>query len=252
MYSIKRTAGVIILTFVAAMIGMAVQHVLSTSMLNDSKPSVGAVAGLVTLLLALVLGLLIWTAYGVFATQVSEAQTLAPTVIQLDFMFEQYGPEAIPGRRLLKAGVLRARARFFDANTDGSKLLTDEQSRADMLEMNAFYSSLKPQTDDQRDRITSAKQLSATMLQTQMLMSRQLANPVPPLLLTIVLFWSTLLFLLVGLTANVNPLTIGTMALGAVSVASAFFLILELSEPYDGFFRIEPRGIDLVLKSLIA
>ena len=252
MYSTKRTIGVVVLTFVAALVGMAAQHFLPGAMLTESKGSIGAVIGLVTLLLALVLGLLIWTSYGVFATQVSEAQSLAPAVIALDFALEQYGPQATPGRRLLKAGVLRARERFFGKGGAGGKFLTDQQSRADMLEMNAFFSSLEPQTDDQRDRVATAKQLANTVLQTQMLMSRQLANPVPSLLLTIVLFWSSLLFLLVGLTATVNPLAIATMGLGAVSVASAFFLIMELSAPYDGFFRIQPRGIDLVLQSLIA
>ena len=252
MYSTKRTAGVVILTFVAAIVGMLAQFVLPTAMLTESKGSIGTVIGLVTLLLALVLGLLIWTSYGVFATQVAEAQSLAPAVIALDFALEQYGPEAIPGRRILKAGVLRARDRFFGDKTQGVKLLTDQQSRADMHEMNAFFASLDPKTDDQRDRIATAKQLSNTMMQTQMLMSRQLANPVPSLLLTIVLFWSSLLFLLVGVIGAVNPLTVATMALGAISVASAFFLIMELAEPYSGFFRINPTGIDLVLQSLIA
>jgi hypothetical protein len=44
----------------------------------------GAVVGLMTLLVALVLGLLIWTAYGVFSTQKASVQTLAITDLKLD------------------------------------------------------------------------------------------------------------------------------------------------------------------------
>jgi hypothetical protein len=44
----------------------------------------GAVGGLLTLLTALVLGLLIWTAYGVFSTQTAVVRSLATDVLQLD------------------------------------------------------------------------------------------------------------------------------------------------------------------------
>jgi hypothetical protein len=83
-------------------------------------------------------------------------------------------------------------------------------------------------------------------------MSRQLANPVPPLLLIVVVCWSSLLFLGFGLLANFNAVTVVAEALGAMSVASAIFLILEFSHPYSGIFSISPSGIDSVLGSLIA
>ena len=73
--------------------------------------AVGSVIGVVALLLALVLGLLIWTSYGVFATQQTESQTLGLSTLQLDYLLEQYGPEAIPGRlgvRATRAPLARA------------------------------------------------------------------------------------------------------------------------------------------------
>ena len=51
-----------------------------------------------TLLLALVLGLLIWTAYGVFSTQKASVQTLAATDLKLAEAFQDYGPEAAEGQ----------------------------------------------------------------------------------------------------------------------------------------------------------
>jgi len=83
------------------------------------------------------------------------------------------------------------------------------------------------------------------------LMSRQLANPVPELLLIVVLSWSALLFYGFGLLANVTPITIAAEAFGAISVSSAMFLILEFSQPYSGLFRLKPTGIDLVLGALV-
>jgi Protein of unknown function (DUF4239) len=83
-------------------------------------------------------------------------------------------------------------------------------------------------------------------------MSRQLANPVPPLLLAVVICRSSLLFLGFGLVANFNAITVVAEALGAMSVASAIFLILEFSHPYSGVFSISGSGIDQVLSALIA
>ena len=63
---------------------------------------IGAVAGLLTLLCALVTGLLIWTAYGVYAGQNTAIQTLASKVLQLDLALADYGPEANPERLALR------------------------------------------------------------------------------------------------------------------------------------------------------
>ena len=41
-----------------------------------------SIVGLVALLLALVLGLLIWTTYGVFIAQNTESQSLGPLILE--------------------------------------------------------------------------------------------------------------------------------------------------------------------------
>ena len=43
--------------------------------------------------------------------------------------------------------------------------------------------------------------------------------------------------------------TVAVMAVGALSLASAIFLIVELSNPYSGLFRLSP---DPVLKTIEA
>ena len=63
---------------------------------------IGAVVGLLTLLCALVTGLLIWTAYGVYSGQNTQIQALASKVMQLDLALSDYGPEANPARAQLR------------------------------------------------------------------------------------------------------------------------------------------------------
>jgi hypothetical protein len=83
-----------------------------------------------------------------------------------------------------------------------------------------------------------------------MLMARQLANPFPPHVLTVVICWASALFLGNGLVAATNTVSVLAHLAGAVSIGIAIFLILELSHPYTGLIRLSPEGIDRVLEIL--
>jgi hypothetical protein len=50
--------------------------------------------------------------------------------------------------------------------------------------------------------------------------------------------------------ANQHYAAICVLALGAASVASAIFLILELSQPYTSLLRISPAGLEQVIVDL--
>ena len=81
-------------------------------------------------------------------------------------------------------------------------------------------------------------------------MSRQLASPVPKLLLFVVVGWSALLFLGFGLLNPFNAVSLAAVALGSIAVASAVYMILEFSQPYSGLFRISPVGVDNLIAVL--
>ena len=83
-------------------------------------------------------------------------------------------------------------------------------------------------------------------------MARQLLSPFPSALLVSVVCWATLLFTCVGALSTFNALALIYEALGAASVASAIYLILEFSQPYLGLFRIPHQGIDQVIAALAA
>jgi uncharacterized membrane protein YfcA len=93
---------VMCIIFAGCLLGILLQHWLPTQHLADAKSAITTIQGLVGLLLALVLGLLVWTSYGVYSQQQSEAHTLGSQVLQLDLALERYGPAADRGRELLK------------------------------------------------------------------------------------------------------------------------------------------------------
>src|ERR1700727_2674434 len=113
MIPLYRAILVAAITFGASLVGMALQWEVPADVLTASKGSVGAMVGLITLLPALVLGFLVFTAFSVYATQQSEAQSLGPVIIELDLVLEEYGPDIVRVRRGLRDSLGRARRRFF-------------------------------------------------------------------------------------------------------------------------------------------
>jgi formate hydrogenlyase subunit 3/multisubunit Na+/H+ antiporter MnhD subunit len=67
-----------------------------------SRDMLAAIVGLISLLLALVLGTLIGSAFTFYSTQKSAMETLAARSLQLDLSLAQYGPEAMPLRSALR------------------------------------------------------------------------------------------------------------------------------------------------------
>ena len=250
MNALNRSIAVAAITFGASLVGMAAQWAVPADVLTASKGSVGAMVGLITLLLALVLGLLVFTAFSVFTTQRDEAYSLGPIVAEIDLALEQYGPEAAGGRAGLRAALGRSRVRFFGDAKRGPQPFTFEEMRAIYLSQSGFFDSLKPATDAQRALLTTAKDQVRKLADTQMLMARQLASPFPPYVLAVVVCWASALFLGNGLVAAPNAVTVLAHLVGAIAIAIAIFLILELSSPYTGLIRLSPAGIDRVLKVL--
>ena len=77
----KFAFGVAVAVFAGGAIGLILQRLLPESFTTGGpRDMIGAVVGLLTLLSALVLGLLIWTAYGVYSGQNVAIQTLAAKV----------------------------------------------------------------------------------------------------------------------------------------------------------------------------
>ena len=250
MTPLSRAIVVGLTTFAASVLGMLLQHLVAPDVLTASKGAVGAMVGLVTLLLALVLGFLVFTAFSVFAGQQSEAYSLGPVVADIDLAIEQYGPEAAAGRAGLRASLERSRIRFFGDAQHGPRPYSFEEMRAIFAGLDGYFDSLTPATEKQRRLLNKAWELARKYQDTQMLMTRQLASPFPPHVLTVVICWAAVLFLGNGFVATPNAVAVVANLAGATSIATAIFLILELSHPYTGFIRISSAGVDNALRAL--
>jgi len=94
------------LIFGGALVGVVVRPLLSEEHLHpDSKDVVKMATGLIGTLAALVLGLLIASAKSSFDQKTSQVKQMTATIILLDDLLAQYGPEATPVRNLLRRSI---------------------------------------------------------------------------------------------------------------------------------------------------
>ncbi len=242
---------VAIFAFGAGLVGLRLHILLPDRHAPDrARDMIGAMTGLLGLLLALVLGTLIGASYTLYATQKAELETLAARTLQLDSALEAYGPEADPGR----AGLRKAIKQSFDKIWGGRTADLDDMSVKSVVAgskmLDQFLLSLTPKTEAQKQLLGTANLAAGQIAQTRLLMVLQLAGGISWPMVTIVVCWSLLLFCGYGLVSPVNATVITTLALGAIAVASAIFLIVELSQPYSGVFRIPPYGLIQTIDAL--
>ena len=237
--------------FAAGLLGLLLQRVLPEHhTTGGSRDMIGAVVGLLTLLCALVTGLLIWTAYGVYSGQNTQIQALASKVMQLDLALSDYGPEANPGARR-SSGMRWGRPSIrFGASARAMTISPPPASprRSRTCGLGKRPSAvLHPSTDEQKQALASATSTSDALAQARMQMSFALTAPVSyPLVLTVV-GWVVCLFCGFGLTARSTITSVIALAVGSIAVASAVLLILELSTPYSGVFRASRAPLEQAL-----
>ena len=250
MNSEKFAIAIAVVMFAGGSVGLALQRVLPEKQTTGgTRDMIGAVVGLLTLLCALVTGLLIWTAYGTYAGQNAAVQTLASKVMQFDLVLADYGPEALATRALLRQSLAKTIDQIWSANEGDSNFVADNfaASLQAMRSREKLLASLQPSTDEQKQTLATAKSISDSIAQARMQMSFALSSPISYPLLLIVVGWVVLLFCGFGLMARASVMSIIVLAVGAVAVASAVLLILDLSDPYSGVFRASPAPLEQVL-----
>src|SRR5271154_5734122 len=160
-----------VLTFGFGYLGMRLQKLLPEShMTSGSREMIGAIMGLITLLLALVLGTLVGSAYGFFAVQKANVETLGARSIQLDMALEQYGPEAAAIRQGLKAAVTGAYSAMWGAGAN-SKAPEIEEYLLGFKTLNQAIAVLSPKTPAQTASLPSIAINAGIIEQTRLLMS---------------------------------------------------------------------------------
>jgi hypothetical protein len=236
--------------FAAGLLGLVLQRLLPEHhTTGGSRDMIGAIVGLLTLLCALVTGLLIWTAYGVYSGQNAQIQAVASKVMQLDLALSDYGPDADPARAQLREALAKTIDQVWGVSENDSNFAAGTFASAlqNMRAREKVLAALKPSTDEQKQALAVATSTAEALAQARMQMSFALSAPVSyPLLLTVI-GWVVCLFCGFGMTSRATVTSVIALAVGSAAVASAVLLILDLSSPYSGLFRASPAPFEQAL-----
>ena len=244
--------GIAVLAFASGVAGLYLQKLLPDPHTSDrSRDMIGAIVGLISLLLALVLGTLIGSAYSFYATQKSEMETFAARSVQLDLALAEFGPETRPAREQMKVTLQGVRDMVWGDGANSSPPdFTISEPLPHLRELDEYVASLDPKTAAQKQFAASAAGDAAAIEQTRLLISMQLASAQSSPLLVIVVSWALILFCGYGVLSRINATTLTALGFGAFAVGSAIFLILELNQPFSGVFRVPSGAYDQMLASL--
>lgn len=253
MMSVWFSVPVGILAFASGSLGLYLKKLLPDTHVETARPMIAAVIGLLTLLLALVLGNIVGSVHRFYVMQKSELDNLATEALQLDMTLAEYGDETKELRARLKEEMIESHKMFWgrgnaaDSRSDALKVTA---ALPNLRAIDTFLTSLNPQTPAQRRAVSAAETDTHLIQNLRIKMSLQLASPVSWPLLSIVAFWSILLFFGFGLVSPTNATTVIAMGLGASAVASAVFIIIELSHPYTGIFRVPPAALEQAIAAI--
>jgi hypothetical protein len=251
MQSVIISVAVGLLAFAMGLVGLYLKRRLpERHMSTGSRDMIGAIMGLLSLLLALVLGTLVGSAHQFFTSQKAELESLGTRSLELELAFRQYGPETEPLRQMMKTSVQEA----SDAAQGNRKAYEQHFEIGDYLskfeKWNDMVASLAPRTPQQTALLSSIRSISASFQQTRLLMSEQLASSISWPLLVIVVGWALLLFCGFGVMSGLNLTSVVALALGGFAVATAIFLILELNQPFSGLLHVPTMSIEATLRAL--
>jgi hypothetical protein len=238
---------IFVLFMVAGYAGLALQTRLAPEHKTDgTKGVIGQISGLVSLLLALVLGTLIGVSWAYFSAQRTNLENFSAQILRLDQALGQFGPETKPMRDSLKEGIQKA----YEAVWGGGPVdLTVAAPLANAQAVSDYLATLQPKTDAQKTALATANTYASMVEQSRLLISLQIASaPVSWALIAILVFWTAALFFAIGLYAESNALVTAALTFGALSIAFAIFLILELGMPYTGLFKVSPAALEQTIE----
>ena len=214
---------------------------------TDSRDVVKLVMGLIATVAALVLGLLISSAHSSFVEQQSEIQHLGVKLIQLNRALELFGADSIATRTELRRIVVADAARLWPDNNAMAVTGQTTQEQIALEDLFRQIQDLPATTDGQHAARTRAFQLLTDVGETRRLLDEQANGSISWPFLVILVFWLCVLFLGFGLFARLNATVLVALLMGAMSVAGAIFLILEMNRPYNGIMRVSDAPIRTAL-----
>jgi hypothetical protein len=102
----------------------------------------------------------------------------------------------------------------------------------------------------QRSLKSRATQTLTDIMQERFLLFARSGTSVPTPFLVVLIFWLAVIFASLTILSQANGFGIAVIAVAAISLSGAIFLILELDYPFTGFLQIPRTLLSSALSNL--
>jgi hypothetical protein len=208
---------------------------------DDEKDVLRLGLGLITMLSALVLGLLISTAKGSYDAKRGQVAQLATDVILVDRSLELYGAETRNARRALRNQVAASIDQIHSLGASSSKLQPSPET--DLSDFYQMVRRLSPHDDTQRSLRAEVLRISLEVGQIRASALARESSSIPIPFLVVLVFWLTVLFVGFGLFAPRNVIAVVALWLFALTASTALFLILDMDQPLTWFMKLSDEPL---------
>jgi uncharacterized membrane protein SirB2 len=218
---------------------------------TQSHDAIKLATGMLSVLAALVLGLLIASVKNSFDTTDTQIRHFAATLIMLDQTLADYGPETAGPRGMLRRYTKRALADNWP--DDKIPVQMEDFEAGKLLDGVRGAVLALPATDPRREALRSdAASLVDDALKTRWLLIERAESSIQPLFLEILIAWITLIFVSFGYNAPRNATVAGSFFMSAVALAACIFLIVEMDTPFEGRITISSMAMRNALAHMSA
>ena len=234
---------------IGAAIGMTLKRFLPPDVLEGgSKEAIRLGAGFLSTLAALVIGLMIASAKNSYDTQNSNIRQLGANVVLVDQMLLKYGPETKTARTLLRELISTAASRIWQENAERNRHGSTFVVSGTADQFYNLVEGLTPANDEQASLKSRIVQATTEIGRTRILVFTQSDNAIPVPFFIVLTFWLVVIFASFSVFAEPRPIVIASILVFALSVSSALFLIVDLSQPFDGLMQISNHHLRMVLQ----
>ncbi|MDR6493076.1 DUF4239 domain-containing protein [Paraburkholderia sp. 22099] len=232
---------------------------------HETVQLVQLVIGMLVTFAALVLGLMTASAKSSFDTASNDLRTFAADLIEFDTTLRQYGDETAEPRRLLRAYTAAAIASTWPGEAapagdypknigtrPGSTKLENVRLGELLNTVGQRLRQLQARDALQQRALDDGLTQFRRVVDARWKLIEEAHSSISQPFFKTLTFWLCVIFLSFGLIAPRNALALVTISLGAVSIASAIYVIVDLDSPFSGPIVISSSPMRDALEHLLA
>jgi hypothetical protein len=228
-----------------AFAGARLRRVLPRQHLDGNSKDIVRLGGdLLAALLAVALGLLVDSAFESFEAKRGELRRMATDIVLLDRLMEGFGQVGTPVRVLLRKGVAELAPRMWSADKPVSP---DLGSGSIGSEIFLAIHHLPADHPAQQAARTHAGTLAIDIARHRLMLFESMESPMPIVIVSVLIFWLTALFLSFSLFTPVNRTGLAALVVISVAASLALLVFLELHDPFRGFLQIPSHAVSTLL-----